>query len=100
MQLTVLAALMASFQAMSQVQLRPAGTIATLTGCPLPDGCTQAIPCATDWDGDGKTDLLVGYRPDDKVAFFKNTGTPGNPALTRTGNVQAGGVDLVVSGGG
>jgi len=72
--------------------LRP-GTLVQAGGVALDVG-DYAIPCATDWNGDGRTDLLVGYRYADKVALCVNTGSPDNPALTTSVNLQAGGVDI------
>lgn len=57
-----------------------------------------AIPCVADWNGDGRKDLLVGYRTIDKVALFLNQGTDSQPAFTNYSNLQAGGVDLYVAG--
>lgn len=39
-----------------------------------------AGPFAADWDGDGRTDVLVGAG-DGSVTFFRNTGRPGAPEL-------------------
>src|SRR5262249_15253926 len=50
----------------------------------------DAGPFACDWDGDGKTDLLVGAG-DGSVWFFRNTGTNQAPEL-------AAGVQLVPPG--
>lgn len=58
-----------------------------------------AIPVITDWNRDGREDLIVGYRPADRIALFLNTGTPHDPQLAYAGNLQAGGYDIVVAGG-
>ncbi len=73
-------------------QLRPA---APLTLGPVPiDLGDHAIPCVTDWNGDGRKDLLVGYRPADKVAVFLNEGTDGQPVFASFTNLQAAGTDI------
>jgi hypothetical protein len=53
-----------------------------------------AIPCAADWNGDGRRDLLVGYQSASKIALFLNVGSDSNPSLTNSVNLQAGGVDI------
>src|ERR1039457_5312894 len=47
-----------------------------------------AIPCAAEWNGDGRKDLLVGYQAAGKVALYLNTGSEGSPAFTYAGNLQ------------
>jgi hypothetical protein len=59
-----------------------------------------AIPCVADWNGDGRTDLLVGYQTASKIALYLNTGSDTNPAFTTSVNLQAGGVDIFLSSGG
>lgn len=53
-----------------------------------------AIPCAADWNGDGKKDLLVGYQTAGKIAVYINSGTDAQPAFTNAAIVQAGGADI------
>ncbi len=54
-----------------------------------------AIPCVADLNGDGRKDLIVGYRNADKLAIFYNTGSDAAPAFNTWSNLQAGGVDIV-----
>ena len=66
------------------LQLRPAvaimdGGSPLLPGTP---GSGYAIPCATDWNGDGKKDLLVGYQPRGWIAVYLNQGTDAQPCFT------------------
>lgn len=58
-----------------------------------------AVPAVADWNRDGRKDLIVGYRPADRIALFLNTGTATNPQLAYAGNLQAGGFDIMVAGG-
>lgn len=58
-----------------------------------------AIPAVTDWNHDGRKDIVVGYRPADRIALFLNIGTSDNPYLAYAGNLQAGGFDIMVAGG-
>jgi hypothetical protein len=62
-------------------QFRPAQTLQA-GGGPLGAGTTYAIPCVTDWNGDGKKDLLVGYQTDSKIALYLNWGTDAQPLFT------------------
>ena len=77
-------------------QFRPA--VALTAGGINIDLGEYAIPCVTDWNGDGKKDLLVGYRTADKVALYLNTGTDASPVFTNFTPLQAGGTDIVVPG--
>jgi hypothetical protein len=78
------------------VQLRPATNLYA-AGMPMDLG-DYAIPCVADWNGDGRKDLLVGYRSADKIAVFLNVGTAAEPVLTNSFNLQAGGLDIIVPG--
>jgi len=80
------------------VQFQPATNLLAAT-LPLDVG-DYAIPCVTDWNGDGRPDLLVGYRYADKIAVFLNIGTGSQPVLTNSYNLQAGGADIYVAGSG
>ena len=77
-------------------QLRPATNL--YAGAAVLNPGTYAIPCVADWNGDGRKDLLVGYRLADKIAVFLNVGTESQPVLTNSFNLQAGGADIVVVG--
>ena len=59
-----------------------------------------ATMCVTDWDGDGKKDLIVGeFGPNQKIRFYKNSGTNAVPTFTAFTYLQAAGVDIKLSGG-
>jgi hypothetical protein len=66
---------------------------------PLAPG-SYAIPCAADWNGDGRKDLIVGYQTAGKVALYLNTCTDANPVFTSYANLQAGGVDIYLPSSG
>ena len=79
-------------------QLRPAQLLYA-SGAPLVPG-SYAIPCATDWNGDGRKDLMVGYQSAGKVALYLNAGSDASPVFTNFVNLQAGGADIThISGG-
>ena len=73
-------------------QLQPAEFLRI--GSLLLDVGDYSTPCVTDWNGDGRKDLLVGYRPADKVAVYLNSGSDADPVLTNYSNAQAAGADL------
>jgi hypothetical protein len=53
------------------------------------DHCIH-LPCVTDWDGDGRPDILVGAE-DGYITWLRNTGTAPNgafPAFKNMGRVQ------------
>ncbi len=43
-------------------------------------GGVKCVPAMGDLDGDGLMDIITGYKQG-RMAFFKNIGTPGNPAF-------------------
>ncbi len=63
--------------------------VADAAGAPvLLDQCIH-LPCAVDWDGDGRLDILVGAE-DGYVTFLRNTGTgsDGRPTFEKIGRVE------------
>ncbi len=57
----------------------------------------RSAPKATDLDGDGLKDLIIGQK-DGKVYFYSNSGTNVNPVFSTGVNLQAGGSILTVGG--
>ncbi len=88
----LLAASLGQVASAQEIQLRPAQFI--YAGAAYLDVGDYAIPCVADWNGDGRKDLLVGYRSADKVALYLNGGSDNSPAFTNFVNLQAGGVDI------
>jgi hypothetical protein len=74
--------------AAGSIQLRPAVPLSGI------DPGDHAIPCVTDWNGDGRKDLLVGYQTAGKIAVYLNTGSDAEPVFTGYTNLQAGGADI------
>lgn len=64
-------------EAAGPVQFKPAKLIQTGSSNLAPG--LYATPIATDWNGDGKKDLLVGYQPASKIALYLNSGTDRQP---------------------
>lgn len=58
-------------------------------------------PCFTDWNGDGKTDLLAavylgdGDTKDAAIQLYLNNGSNEEPQYQYSGNLQANGSDIV-----
>lgn len=50
----------------------------------------RAAPIISDWNGDGKKDLLVGHM-DGKIQVYINGGTDADPVFTSSSNIQVGG---------
>jgi hypothetical protein len=88
----VLAAGLVQIALAQSVQLRPPQPVCA--GALVPG--SYATPCVTDWNGDGRKDLLVGYQPASKIALYVNVGTDADPVFTNYTNLQAGGVDIVL----
>lgn len=57
-----------------------------------------AVPCVTDWDGDGAHDLVVG-NSEGRVLFFKNSGSDRAPLFGLGEPLSAGGQPLHVQPG-
>jgi len=64
---------------------------------PILGGGGGSTPAVTDWDSDGKKDLLVGGK-DGRVLWYRNEGTDIAPGLAAGVRLQADGADLVVPG--
>lgn len=81
-----------------QIQFRPDQRLQAASK--LLDVGDYAIPCAADWNGDGRKDLLVGYQTAGKIALYLNSSTDPSPVFTTSVNLQAGGADIYHPSGG
>jgi len=59
----------------------------------------NASPFVSDWDGDGKQDLLLGQFDGGRVRFYRNVGTNFEPVFGDSAYLQADGRDISVSHG-
>ena len=59
-------------------------------GKPIDTDVGHAAPLAVDFDGDGKTDLLVGQFGDGVLWFYKNVGTNSQPRYAAGVKFRAG----------
>ena len=48
------------------------------------------VPCATDWNNDGKKDLIVGQFEGGKIRLYLNEGTDEKPRFGEFSYLQAG----------
>ena len=49
------------------------------------------VPTTTDWNGDGRKDLIVGQFGGGKIKLYLNTGTDAAPVFKDAGFLHAGG---------
>ena len=68
-------------------------------GEPIDVTTGHAAPHVTDWNGDGKPDLLVGQFGGGKLRLYPNTGTAPEPAYSSFEYVRAGGAEATVPSG-
>jgi hypothetical protein len=73
-------------------QLRPLTNL--LSSAAVLDVGTYAIPCVTDWNGDGKKDLLVGYQTNGMIRVYTNSGTDSKPVFNGFYDLAADGVPI------
>lgn len=59
----------------------------------------NASPFLTDWNGDGKQDLLLGQYLSGKVRFYANIGEDTAPEFGDFEYLQADGTDIILSSG-
>lgn len=64
----------------------------------LDTGAMHASPCAWDWNGDGRMDLLVG-RSGGRLHYYVNRGVPRAPSLAEGTPVVAEGEAVAVPPG-
>ena len=57
------------------------------------------VPCATDWNDDGKKDLVVGQFAKGQIRFYPNRGTDAAPKFKDFSYLQAGGEEIRLSAG-
>ncbi len=72
---------------------------AEANGKPIDMDLGYAAPFVTDFDGDGKFDLMLGQRGECKLRIFRNTGSNKEPKFAASAFFKAGGVDASLPGG-
>lgn len=57
------------------------------------------VPWVTDWNEDGKKDLIVGQFYSGRIQLFLNTGTDNAPSLMDSGYIHAAGKEIHLPAG-
>ncbi len=57
------------------------------------------VPCVSDWNNDGKKDLIVGQLSGGKVRLYLNQGTDSAPVFKDFGYLKAGGEEISLPSG-
>ncbi len=57
------------------------------------------VPCVTDWNGDGKKDLLVGQFSGGKIRVYLNSGTDVDPTFGEFSYLEAGAKPISLAAG-
>lgn len=57
------------------------------------------VPCVTDWNSDGKKDLIVGQFAGGKIRLYLNSGSDAEPAFKGFECLKAGGAEISLPAG-
>ena len=57
------------------------------------------VPCVTDWNEDGRKDLVVGQFSGGRIRLYLNYGTDSEPVFNRFSYLQAGGAEIRLPAG-
>jgi hypothetical protein len=57
------------------------------------------VPCVTDWNADGKKDLIVGQFSGGKIRLYLNHGTDSAPVFKEFTYLRAGGAEISLPAG-
>ena len=68
-------------------------------GKPIDIGVGHLVPCVTDWNSDGKKDLIVGQFKNGAIRLYLNEGTDTEPVFGDYSFLQAGGKTIRLDAG-
>ncbi|HNY26524.1 MAG TPA: VCBS repeat-containing protein [Candidatus Sumerlaeota bacterium] len=68
-------------------------------GKPIDGEIGHLVPCVTDWNNDGKKDLIVGQFGGGKIALYLNQGTDAAPVFSKPEYLKAGGAEISLPAG-
>ncbi len=70
-------------------------------GQPIDGEVGHLVPCVTDWNNDGKKDLVVGQWQfgGGKIALYLNTGADAAPVFSKPEYLKAGGAEINLPAG-
>lgn len=57
------------------------------------------VPCVTDWNSDGKKDLILGHFSGGKIRLYLNRGTDKEPIFKDFEYLKAGGAEISLPAG-
>jgi len=75
------------------------GVLLKAAGQPIAWRVGHLVPCVTDWNADGKKDLIVGRYSGGEVRLYINTGTDAAPILGAPTLMTAGGKPIKLDAG-
>ena len=82
----------------AEPQFQP-GVQVQAAGKPIAWEVGHLVPCATDWNGDGKKDLIVGRFMGGGVYLYINQGTDEAPVFGEPAPMEAGGKPIKLDAG-
>ena len=68
-------------------------------GKPIDIQIGHLVPTVTDWNGDGKKDLIFGQFRGGKIGLCLNTGTDAAPVFENLSYLRAGGTEISLPAG-
>lgn len=81
---------------LAQIPTYSTSTLIESDGTPIAVNEGFASPCVTDWNGDGKKDLIVGQYGDGKMRYYENVGVNENPVFKGFEYLQVNGADITL----
>lgn len=86
--------LLFSFLLMADIPHFGPSTLIEANGNPIEVDVGLASPCVTDWNGDGKKDLILGQFGGGKIRYYENIGTNLEPAFGNFEFLKADGQEI------
>ena len=75
------------------------GTQILAGGVPITIEGGYPAPSVSDWNGDGKKDLLVGQKSEGRIRIYYNTGTDSEPVFDKFLFLKANGTEISLPSG-
>jgi hypothetical protein len=75
------------------------GIMIQAAGKPIDIEVGHLVPCVTDWNSDGKKDLIVGQFANGAIRLYLNEGTDEEPVFGDSSFLQAGGKPIKLDAG-
>jgi hypothetical protein len=69
------------------------------TGKPIDIKVGHLVPCVSDWNNDGRKDLIVGQFSEGAIRLYLNQGTDAEPVFNDSSFLQAGGKPIRLDAG-